>query len=342
MISIKLKKFLEDNIIIKQQSGFRNNRQTKDNICFMTQKIKDQFNRKKKASGIFFDIASAFDKVWHNGLLYKLIKLKIPNYIICWLKSFLADRNFEVKINSAISLKYKIRTGVPQGAALSPILFSLFINDIPLMHKKNKEYCLLFADDLLSLNFFKKYGNIQAHINLYLKKVENWLKKWRLMMAPHKCNFIIFSQNNQEQNTLELSLFNTKLSQISDPTFLGIRFDKTLSFKNQIEYLQKSCLNRLNFLKVISKRSFGLTTSTLNQLYISLIRSILEYSAILAPVLSTTSFKNLNTIQNKAIKIINRKSIYSSLSEINTSIESLTDRFNELNKRYLLNKGYHK
>ena len=155
-------------------------------------------------------------------------------------------------------------------------------------------------------------------------------------MAPHKCNFIIFSQNNQEQNTLELSLFNTKLSQISDPTFLGIRFDKTLSFKNQIEYLQKSCLNRLNFLKVISKRSFGLTTSTLNQLYISLIRSILEYSAILAPVLSTTSFKNLNTIQNKAIKIINRKSIYSSLSEINTSIESLTDRFNELNKRYLI------
>lgn len=111
----------------------------------------------------------------------------------------------------------------------------------------------MFADDLLSLNFFKKYGNVQKHINLYLKKDENWLKKWRLVMAPHKCNFIIFSQNNQEHNTLDLSLFNTKLSQISDPTFLGIRFDKTLSFKNQIEYLQKSCLNRLNFLNSLKE-----------------------------------------------------------------------------------------
>jgi hypothetical protein len=72
----KTKEFMEkNNIIIKQQSGFRNKRQTRDNIFYLTQKATESFNRKKNMRAIFFDIASAFDKVWHLGLIYKLIKL---------------------------------------------------------------------------------------------------------------------------------------------------------------------------------------------------------------------------------------------------------------------------
>jgi hypothetical protein len=91
-------------------------------------------------------------------------------------------------------------------------------------------------------------------------------------MAPAKCNFIIFSQNKNLKEKLELKFFDSNITEIDNTTFLGIRFDYSLTFKHQIKYLQDSCLNRLNFLKVVSKRSFGLTTSTLNQLYISLIR----------------------------------------------------------------------
>jgi hypothetical protein len=261
----------------------------------------------------------------------------MPNFIICWLKNFLENRYFEVKIGQSSSQVYEINTGVPQGAALSPILFSIFVNDIPLMFKKNRDYSLLFADDLISLNFFKKYGNIEKHINVYLKKKEKWLSKWRLKMAPHKCNFIIFSQNQNEKEKLKLNFCDTNLTEIENTTFLGIRFDSSLTFKHQIKNLQDTCLNRLNFLKVVSKRSFGLTIKTLNQLYISLIRSILEYFAIISPIVSTSNFDKLNIIQNKAIKIINRKSIFSSLSDIDTGIISLTERFNKLNVKYFEN-----
>ena len=183
MISRKLKEFLtQNNIIIKQQSGFRNHRQTKDNLLFITQKILEQFNRRKRVLAIFFDIAAAFDKVWHKGLLYKLIKLKVPNYISAWICCFLDSRTFCVQVNKIKSCIFDIETGVPQGAALSPLLFSMYINDIPIMFKKNKDYSLLFADDLVSLNTFKKFGNIEIHVQCYLKKLEMWLSKWRLMM----------------------------------------------------------------------------------------------------------------------------------------------------------------
>ena len=335
MIAFKLKDYLkEKNIIIKQQSGFRNNRQTKDNICFMSQKIKENFNRGKSTCGIFFDIASAFDKVWHKGLLYKLIKHKIPNYIICWLKNFLENRCFVVRIGTMMSVTNNISAGVPQGAALSPILFSIFINDIPLRHKKNRDYGLLFADDLVSLNIFKKYGNVQKHINKYLKKIEKWLTSWRLMMAPQKCNFIIFTQNCKQIEKIDLHFFNSTITLTENTTFLGIRFDKRLTFNTQIKYLQDSCINRLNFLKVVSKRSFGLSIATLNQIYISLIRSIIEYSSIIYPIISTTNFKKLNIIQNKAIKIINRKPLYSSIANIDTTICNLYERFDLLNLKY--------
>ena len=81
----RIKNFLDLNkILIKQQSGFRNNRQTKDNLVFMSQKIQEAFGNKQKVCCVFFDIQAAFDKVWHNELIYKLYKLKFPLYLIDW------------------------------------------------------------------------------------------------------------------------------------------------------------------------------------------------------------------------------------------------------------------
>ena len=90
-----------------------------------------------------------------------------------WINGFLETKFFCVQVNKTKSSLFNIETGVPQGAALSPILFSLYINDIPIMNKKNKDYYLLFTDDLVSLNTFKKFGNLEMHVQCYLKKLEN-------------------------------------------------------------------------------------------------------------------------------------------------------------------------
>jgi hypothetical protein len=116
LIKSRLQEHLKrNNIIIKNQSGFRQRRQTKDNLLYVVQSAQEGFNKGEKTLAIFFDVAAAFDKVWHEGLIYKLFLLKIPYYLLCIIKDFLNNRTFVVKIEESKSEVRKIGCGVPQG-----------------------------------------------------------------------------------------------------------------------------------------------------------------------------------------------------------------------------------
>ena len=158
-----------------------------DNLIFITQKIQECLNRKKKVCGIFFYISKAFDKVWHAGLIYKMIYLNIPTYLIKFVKSFLSNRNFKVKIKNYLSEPSPITCGVPQGSVLGPLLFLIFIGDIPLSNEKRISYSALFADDLFSIFIFDKVNKVVSNrIKLYLDSLVEWLFKWRLKMNASK------------------------------------------------------------------------------------------------------------------------------------------------------------
>ena len=108
---------------------------------FFTQKISESLNINKSACGVFFDISKAFDKVWHDGLVFKLSKLGIPTYILKYIIDFLSNRSFRVKVSNSYSNFYPIKCSVPQGSVLGPLLFLVYINDIPLTNIMNNKFC---------------------------------------------------------------------------------------------------------------------------------------------------------------------------------------------------------
>lgn len=289
----------------------------------------------------FFDISKAFDKVWWPGLLFKLINLNLPPYILVWIKNFLENRRFKVKVNDSFSNFGNISAGVPQGAIISPLLFNLYINDIPKRDKPNVSYSELYADDLISFFIFNIKGNIEKIINNYLKEIERWLVKWKLKMSTKKCSYLIFNNGNQQIN-FSLKLFGDNIPINSNPKMLGIIFDRKLGFRQHIESIRSKCSDRLKLIKILSYKKWNLETSTLISIYKSLIGSIIDYTNIIYNQLSNTLEDFIAVTQNQALRTIfhkPRETPISILNQIglNHKLKTIKTRAKELNVRYFKN-----
>ncbi|GFU47142.1 probable RNA-directed DNA polymerase from transposon X-element [Trichonephila clavipes] len=141
----RLKNFInENNILNPNQYGFTNKLSTLHPLLRLTENISEGFRKRKAREQFFWISRKAFDRVWINGLTFKLITFKIPHPLIHLIHSYLTNRSFRIRINETLSNEHSVSAGCPQGSLLGPLLFNLYINDIP-------NYSLtkinLYADD---------------------------------------------------------------------------------------------------------------------------------------------------------------------------------------------------
>ena len=316
IVSERLMTFLTDNNILSQwQFGFRPRHSTLHPMVHFMNHISDAFNEKQSTIAIFCDLRKAFDTCNHEILLSKLTKYGLAGTELLWFKSYLNNRKQHVICDNVSSRLSDILLGVPQGSILGPLLFLIYINDLPNI---SNFLSLLFADDTTLL---LSNSNIPALINMVnkeFKKVCEFFRSNRLVLHHGKTNFILFTKqkfkdqikifcdnNNENENYPEFIYEITQISvqsEIPAAKFLGIYFDPQLNFKYHVEMVRKRLSKALYSLR-LAKHLFN--HSSLILLYYSLFHSHLIYSL---PIWSCTSMGTLNPLfkmQKNAIRIVN-------------------------------------
>ena len=225
----------------------------------------------------FLDVEKAFDNVWHNDLRFKIFQLDLPTKMTRWLSDFLVGRLIQVNVNSFFSSQISPKAGVPQGSVLSPLLFLIYVNDLPTPHHKQNSLSQ-FADDTAQWAFSRNVRIAAKLLQQDLLTLAMWCAKWRIKLNPVKNKVIIFSRSALARKTeLNLKLYGETLKIYPQVKFLGITFDSQLNFKKHFEDILDRCNTRYHRLRLLVNKKWGPSPATLIQIYKQCVRPIFEY-----------------------------------------------------------------
>ena len=238
----------EKEIISYNQIGFRKGFRTSDHVFTLKTLIDDAFHKKQKLYACFVDFKKAYDTVWRKGLFYKLLTNGISTKFTELLRSMYSELQLCVSLSNRLSLSFKSMVGLKQGCNLSPLLFNIFIKDIPRIIDNSScdppvisdlsVSSLLYADDLVLLSRSKE--GLQNAINA----LNGFSKDWFLEVNQIKTKCLVFSKGRHQQIP-EFTLGDRNLSFCDEYCYLGIMFSKSGSFKSASSALTDKATNAM-------------------------------------------------------------------------------------------------
>jgi hypothetical protein len=165
-------------LLVDEQFGFRPRHSTSLKLARLVERVNRNFGERRLTGAVFLDVAKAFDTVWVKGLLYKLTVLNVPSYLVKTTSSYLDCRTFQTSFQSATSTCRGMRAGVAQGGLVSPVLFSLYVKDIPTpsRHVELAHY----ADDTDLLAMSRNPSLLVGYLEAYFGRLERLLWDWRI------------------------------------------------------------------------------------------------------------------------------------------------------------------
>ncbi|MCH2389802.1 MAG: hypothetical protein MK234_03870 [Nitrospinales bacterium] len=331
--------FNDNNLITEHQSGFRPGDSTINQLTSISHEIYSAFEQYDETRAIFLDISKAFDKTWHDGLIFKLKKFGVSGNLINLLTNYLSDRYQRVVLNGQESDWEKINAGVPQGSVLGPLLFLVYINDLIDGISSNIK---LFADDS---SLFTRVRNdvTETHERLTqdLAKITEWAHMWKFRFNPDltkQAIEIVFSCKYEKTKPIHppLTFNNIPVARKSSTKHLGLILDERLVFAEHIKEAIDKAKKGIALMKFLANK---VSASVLELTYKMYVRPHLDYGDVIYHNQHSISMELLEKIQYQAGLIISncwkgtsRVKLYKELGW-----ESLSQR--RAGRRYAL---YHK
>ena len=291
-----------NSLFSNKQYGFIKVRSTTLHLLTVLDHWTEIIDQGGKLDVVYMDFMKAFDKVPHYRLLAKLKSYGLSEKTCLWVKDFLSNRKQRVHINGSYSSWHSVTSGIPQGSVLGPILFVIFINDLP---ESVKSEVYMFADDT---KIYKQIENEEDCdiIQDDLDELFKWSEKWLLRFHPDKCLHLevkgkqkitsehTYTMNKYEGGTVDLKTVNNEKD-------IGVTIDTNLPFEQHIQ----NQVNKANRNLGIIRRSFKyLDMETFCLLYKALVRPHLEYAASVWSPYKKKDIDSIENVQRRATKLI--------------------------------------
>ena len=281
-----------------KQHGFIKGRSTCSQMLNFVHEIGNSLDNSGQTDTIYLDFSKAFDTVSHSYLLQKLKLFGLSDGLLKWFHSYLSNRFQRVVVNGGTSDWLPVHSGVPQGSILGPLLFCIFIDDMPRVIRSSN--LLLYADDTKCYKNINSIGDcfdLQADLDLLLE----WSCKWNMKFNAKKCKVFTVTRQNNPVN-FHYNLNGQVLERVTNIRDLGIILDSDLTWSTHVT----SIVKKANQMSYLVKRSVGHSAPipVKKQLYLSLVRSNVEYCSQVWGGISKQENVMLEKVQRTATKYI--------------------------------------
>ena len=219
----QLREFIERNKLIpQQQHGFVEGRSTTTNLLTSLNAWTEALDKNKPVDVLYLDYAKAFDKVPHGRLLWKLKRAGITGNLLGWIREYLTNRTFQVRVGNTLSTRRRVTSGVPQGSVLGPLLFIIYTADFG---ERLQSDWICYADDTkLYVNPLEQQQQLQEDI----RQVQIWSETWLLPLNQNKCKVLHIGKNNPK---LQYNMSNHIIQPTEAEVDLGVIITKDLKWE---------------------------------------------------------------------------------------------------------------
>ena len=250
----------------RNQSGFRPGDSTTNQLLFLVYEIHQTFADRNslEVRAVFLDISKAFDKVWHDGLIFKLKQNGISGSLFKLLANYLNNRKHRVVLNGSCSDYSEIESGVPRGSVLGPLLFLIYINDLERNVKSNIKF---FVDDTMLFSIVKGPVISDDDLNHDLDSIHQWVHQWKMEFNPDptkQATEVLFSCKKVSPNHPQLIFNGTVVKKVNEQKHLGLIVVSGLSFK---KHLGEKIIKEKKNIAIIKHLSNVLPFKTLDQMH---------------------------------------------------------------------------
>ena len=310
LITNQLYQYIEKNgLFSSDQSGFLRQHSTLTCLLKSTDDWYRGLDLGKLVGLVFIDLKKAFDTVDHDILCQKLQHYGVCQRELSWFKSYLSNRKQFCRVSGTDSKAEDITIGVPQGSCLGPLLFLIYINDLPLAITNSNTS--MYADDTSICYHSHDITQLNEAINRDLYSLEKWLEGNKLSLNVVKTRAMLISTKqkykalqNQSQD-LHLKIKGVELDTVTNTRYLGVNIDSSLDWKDHIKAISTKVSRAVGFLKYT--RNF-LPQDTLKTLYTGIVEPHFRYCCSVWGSCGKTDLNQLQKLQNRAARIVTNSS----------------------------------